>query len=110
MCKLTFWGVLLSAYFEWNEDESVIFEIELVFLNRLWVLKELSETLFAMWIDVEEISSTNIWKLETQIDLKLHIMNYDYLIIDRFIERLKLKFKTWLISSSIWKIRKISDK
>ncbi len=101
---------LLSAYFEWNEDESVIFEIELVFLNRLWVLKELSETLFAMWIDVEEISSTNIWKLETQIDLKLHIMNYDYLIIDRFIERLKLKFKTWLISSSIWKIRKISDK
>jgi len=97
---------LLSAYFEWNEDESIIFELELVFLNRIWVLKELSEILFSMWIDIDEISTNNIWKLETQIDLKLTVLNYDYLIIDRFIERLKLTFKTGLISSSIWKINK----
>jgi hypothetical protein len=39
--------------------------------------------------------------MKTKINLKLKVLDYDYLIIDRFIERLKLKFKDLLFSSSI---------
>ncbi len=59
-----------------------------------------------MGIDVGEISSTNIWKKQAKISLKLNVLDYDYLIIDRLIDRLKLKFKSDLISSNIWKVSK----
>lgn len=97
---------LLSAYFEWDQDESLIFDVELIFKNRIWVLKELSDIIFSMWIDVDEIRSSNIWKNETKIFLKLKVLDYDYLLIDRFIERLELSFKDRLIKSIVWKIIK----
>ncbi|MFK7780204.1 MAG: hypothetical protein QM490_03565, partial [Candidatus Gracilibacteria bacterium] len=100
---------LLSAYIEGKEDESIIFEIELLFVNKIGVLKELSDIIFSMGIDVNEINSENIGKYETKISLKLNILDYDYLIMDRFIERLKLNFKSGLISSVIGKIKKNED-
>jgi hypothetical protein len=44
------------------------------------------------------------------IYLKLKILDYDYLLIDRFIERLEFKFKDLLISSNILKIIKDEEK
>jgi len=99
---------MLSAYLEWYEDESIIVAVELIFENQIWVLKELSDIIFSMWIDVDSINTTNMWKRKTKIELKLKVLDYDYLIIDRFIERLKLNFKTKLFSSIIGKI--IKDK
>jgi GTP pyrophosphokinase len=97
---------LLSAYFEWKQDESLIFEIELIIKNITWVLKDLTDIIFTMWIDIDEIKTNKISKFESKINLRLKILDYDYLIIDRFIERLEFKFKSLLISSKIWKIIK----
>jgi hypothetical protein len=38
---------------------------------------------------------------KTKVDLKLKIIDYDYLMIERFVERLKIKFKEVLLSSRI---------
>jgi hypothetical protein len=80
--------------------------IEFVFENKMWVLKELSDIMFSMWIDIDEIKSDKLWNKKTKINLKLIIQDYDYLIIDRFIERVKMKFWNTLYSSEIWKIDK----
>ena len=112
-CKVLKWvnkERMLSAYLEWYEDESIIVAVELIFENQIWVLKELSDIIFSMWIDVDSINTSNKWRAKKKIDLKLKIFDYDYLIIDRFIERLKLKFKNKLISSSVWQIIKDVDK
>jgi len=97
---------LLSAYIRWNENESLIFEVELVVINKLWVLRELSDIVYSMWIDVDAINTSKILNDKVIVNLKLKIMDYDYLIIDRFIGRLKLKFQDVLLSTSIWKIVK----
>lgn len=97
---------LLSAYFEWEKEEYLIINLELVFKNKIWVLKELSDIIFSMWIDVDRINTNHISNTKTKIDLKLRIFDYDYLLVDRFIERLKIKFTDLLISYDILHIEK----
>ncbi len=97
---------LLPAYIAWTEEESIIVDVELVFKNKTWVLKELSDIIYSMGIDVDWISTEKISHKKTRIDLKLKILDYDYLIIDRFIERLELKFKKLLFSSHVWWLKK----
>lgn len=99
---------LLSAYIEWNQEDSIFFELELTFNNKLWVLKELSDIIFSMWIDVDAVNTNKIEKNKTIVYLKLKIMEYDYMIIDRLLDRLKIKFKDILLSFNIWK--KIKEK
>ena len=97
---------LLSAHIKWENEWDVLVNINFVFENKRWVLKELSDILYSMSIDIDEIKSTKLWNKKTEISLKLIIPDYDYLIIDRFIERVKLKFWDNLYNSSIWKIDK----
>jgi GTP pyrophosphokinase len=97
---------LLSAHLKWENEWDVLVNIEFIFENKIWVLKELSDILFSMWIDIDEISSNKLWNKRTKINLKVIIQDYDYLIIDRFIERVKMKFDTMLYSSEVWKIDK----
>jgi len=59
-----------------------------------------------MWINVDSINTNKIWNLQTEINLWLIILDYDYLIIDRFIDRIKLHFKDLLLSSEVGKIIK----
>ena len=100
---------LLPAYLQWMSEEYILVDVELIYKNQIWILKELSDIIFSMWIDVDAISTVNMWRMKTKINLKLKVLDYDYLIIDRFIERLKLKFKDLLFSSTIWKIEKNED-
>ncbi len=97
---------LLSAHLEWENEWDILVNIEFVFENKIWVLKELSDIMFSMWLDIDEINSLKIWNKRSKIHLKLIIQDYDYLIVDRFIERVKLKFWTMLYSSEIIKIDK----
>ncbi len=97
---------LLSACIKWTEEQFIIFHVELIFKNQIWILKELSDIIFSMWIDVDAINTSKVSLLQTKIDLKLKILDYDFLIIDRFIERLKLKFKDLLFSETILKTKK----
>jgi hypothetical protein len=55
------------------------------------VLKDISLILFDMNINTLEISSTRISFDKISLFLKLEILDHDYLIIDRFLDRVKLK-------------------
>ncbi len=88
----------LSAYYEWEKLNNVVFNVLFVFQNRIWVLKKLSDILFEMNINILEISSSRKNIKETQVDLKLEIADHDYLIIDRFLSRVMLRLKDDFIS------------
>ena len=98
---------MLSAYIDWEKEESLIVHINFLVENKIWVLKELSDIIFSMWIDVDAINTKKIWNTRTKIDLDLRILDYDYLLIDRFVERVKIHFKNVLHEYSLWNIKKI---
>ncbi len=98
---------LLSAYIDWEKEESLIVHISFLVENKIWVLKELSDIIFSMWIDVDSINTSKIWNTKTKIDLDLRILDYDYLIIDRFLERVKIHFKKVLHEYTLWNIKKV---
>lgn len=95
---------LISAYYEWDEPANIIFDIHFVFINKLWILKNLSDILFDMNINTLEILSKKISITEIGLFLKLEILDHDYLIIDRFLERVKLKIGSQLLDYEIKKI------
>jgi len=97
---------LLAAYQKWYEDENLVVNISFSFRNKIWILKDLSNILFWMWIDVEEIKSEKTSQKVASINLKLVIPDYEYLIIDRLIDRLKIWFWDDLISFEIKKMQK----
>jgi len=109
---------LLSAYVEWQADTPIYIKLKLLVANHLWILKTLSETLFSMGINLDEISTKKVSKTKTEVYLDtkkvsktktevyldLEIMDHDYLIVDRFIERMKINMWTDLIEHKIEKI------
>ena len=97
---------LLSAYIDWEKEESLIIKIRFLVKNQIWILKDLSDIIYAMWMNVDWINTKKIWNLQTEINLELIISDYDYLLIDRFVERVKLEFWDKLFDFNIWKIIK----
>lgn len=95
---------LLNAYFDGDELTNVLFDVNFVFQSKIWVLKQLSDILFDMNIDIIEISSKKDGIDKTDLFLRLEILDHDYLIIDRFIERVKLKIWNKLLAYEIQKI------
>ena len=102
-CKILKWvnkDRLLSAYIQWNEQEESGYHINVVFKNKPGILKILTEILFSMEIDIDEINSKKLWNMYMAFDLQLKVPNHDYLIIDRFIERIQMTFEDDLINYS----------
>ncbi len=95
---------LLSAYIDWADETPINVKLQINVNNHLGILKTLSETLFSMWINLDEIYTKKVWKTETEVHLDLEIMDHDYLIVDRFIERIKINMWTDLISHKVEKI------
>lgn len=95
---------LLSAYFEWDESNFIVFDIEFHLLNKVGILKILSEILYDMNINVLEISSKRENIEQIQLWLKLEIPDHDYLVIDRFLERVKFRLWERLLDFKIKKI------
>jgi len=81
---------LLSAYIPWNEDSFMRVDLQFDVKNEKWILRELSDIIYKMDINIEEINfkSTDDKNLSS-IYLTLELPDYDYLIIDRLIERVK---------------------
>ncbi len=90
---------LLSAYRAWEHNDYVIFKLEFIFKNRIWVLKELSEIIYFMNINIYDVNSNRIDYNTSHIVIKVEILDYDYMIIDRLMERIRLNFKDNLCSS-----------
>jgi hypothetical protein len=56
-----------------------------------------------MKIDIDEIFTRKLNNITTKICIKIAVPDYDYLIIDRIIDRLKIHFNTDLIEYNIKK-------
>ncbi|MDD3646313.1 MAG: RelA/SpoT family protein [Candidatus Gracilibacteria bacterium] len=97
---------LLPAYIDGEKEESLIVNIKLIVKNQIGVLKELSDIIYNMGINVDSINTNKIGNLQTQINLGLSVLDYDYLIVDRFMDRIKIQFKDKLISGEIGEIIK----
>jgi (p)ppGpp synthase/HD superfamily hydrolase len=84
---------LLSAYELSNEWEYL--EVKLIFsvINKRWILKTISGIIYTMDINIEEISYAKQRKYEWDISLTLEVPDYDYLVIDRLV---------WRIKNSLW--------
>ncbi len=96
---------LISAYVEWNEGNILLVEISFLIKNTPWILKTISEALFSMDINVDEIHSKKLHENNVLINLSLDIFDHDYLILDRFIDRIKMRLWSKLLEHNIWKIR-----
>lgn len=66
------------------------FKLRFFVKNKIGVLKTISETLFSMGINIDEIHTKKLSNKETRVSLSVEIPDYDYLIIDRFIDRIKI--------------------
>lgn len=53
------------------------------------MMKLISETLFNMEINIDELHTKKISPTQTMLTIGLEINDYDYLIVDRFVERIK---------------------
>lgn len=93
---------LLSAYRVWEESNFIIVKINFCFKNQKWIIRELSEIIYSMDINIYDINSKRVRFNRSEIVLKVEILDYDYMIIDRLIERIRLAF---------WdKLRKVESK
>ena len=93
------------AYYLWDELNNIIFEVSFKFSNTIWVLKDLSDILYDMNINTLEINSKMTVEHEMILNLKLEILDYDYLMIDRFLDRVKLKLWKKLLDFKVIKIQ-----
>jgi uncharacterized protein with ACT and thioredoxin-like domain len=81
-----------------------VLEVNFVFANKIGVLKNLSDILFEMNINTLEIASKRPSLDKTDLYLKLEIQDHDYLMIDRFLDRVKLSIGNNLLDFHIKKI------
>ena len=79
---------LMNAYIKW-EESITIFKLALTLKNQIWMMKLVSEILFQMEINIDEIHTKKISQSETILTVGLEVPDYDYLLIDRFTERLR---------------------
>lgn len=100
-CKILKWvnkDRLLPAYIQGTQDEELSYHINIVFKNTTGILKILTEIIFSMQIDIDEILSKKLWSMYMSFDLKLKVQNHDFMVIDRFLERLQMTFEDDLIN------------
>jgi hypothetical protein len=69
----------------------------LIFKEKLEILKIITETTLEMWINIESMVSKKFWKTKKELNLKLSIKDNNYLLLDRFIERIKILLKDVLV-------------
>ena len=82
---------LLTAYIDGEKEESIIYEISFIIKNETWVLNELTSIIYSMKIDVDSINTEKIWNSQRKLILWLKIFDYEYMIIDRLLDRIRMK-------------------
>jgi hypothetical protein len=58
--------------------------------NKIGMMKIISETLFSMEINIDELHTKKINATQTKLTIGLEVNDYEYLTIDRFVERMRL--------------------
>jgi len=92
---------LLSAYEKWSENKLFIVKINFLLNNKKWILKDISEIVYSMWINIDEITSKKWPDNTVRFLLWLEISDYDYLIIDKLIEKIKIALGDLIVEYNI---------
>ena len=95
---------LMNAYIKGLESFS-LFKLSMTLENKIGMMKIISETLFQMEINIDELHSKKISPTQTMLVMSLEILDYNYLIVDRFIERVHFLMWKSLISHKIQQIK-----
>lgn len=81
-----------ACFWECKDQKTwIIIKVVLIFQNKIGVLRKLTDILYIMNIDIEEIRSEKSWDLVKNI-MTLESKIEDFYIYERLIERLKLDF------------------
>lgn len=78
----------MNAYVK-GEESTTLFRIELKLQNKIGMMKQVSEILYQMDINIDELHTKKVDQETTLLTLGLEIADYDYLIIDRCLERMR---------------------
>lgn len=95
---------LMNAYVK-GEEALTLFRISMTLENKIGMMKAISETLFAMEINIDELHTKKISKNKTILTIALEVNDYEYLIIDRFIERISFLLWDSMIDYKLEEIR-----
>lgn len=98
---------MLYAFYEWDEDHNIVFDLDLKFINKIWMLAVITTIASKMNLNILEINTITNKLHETTIKFVLETNGQDYLVIDRFLER--LKFSLWEDLTD-FKINQIKDR
>lgn len=72
-----------------EDKNSVVLAVELTFVNKIGVLRKLTEILYKMSLNIDEIRSEKMWDLVKDY-IVLESRVEDYYIFERLVEKLKL--------------------
>lgn len=95
---------LMNAYIK-GEEALTLFRISMTLENKIGMMKAISETLFIMEINIDELHTNKISKNRTILTIALEVNDYEYLIVDRFIERIWFILWDSLIKYKLEEIR-----
>ena len=96
---------LLTAYIEWEESNVLTAKIGLEFINELWILNNITQVIFEMKISIEWLDHERLKNWNNHLHLTINVLDYDYLIVDRLIERIKLRLWKKLLWSEVIEIK-----
>lgn len=82
-----------------------LFRLSLTLENKIGMMKIISEALFSMEINIDELHTKKISNNQTILTIGLEIPDYEYLVVDRFIERIKNILGNSLVSYKIQEIQ-----
>ncbi len=96
---------LLTAYIEWEEGSIITAKIKLVFENEIGILNSITQVILEMQINIEGMEHKRKKDGSTQLILTVKVLDYDYLLVDRLIERIALKLWKSLLKKKVLEIR-----
>lgn len=103
--KLSF-DRFIQANYEWSEEkQEVNLIVEMIFKNKIWVLKKITDIFFHMWINIEEIHTAKDSDWNIKITLNLITNNEDYYIFDRLVDKIKLIITDEFIDAKLIEIK-----
>ena len=94
-CSVLLWvnkERLMNAYIKGAESLS-LFRLSMLLENKIGMIKSISETLFSMEINIDELHTKKVNATQTKLTIWLEVNDYEYLVVDRFVER--IKFLLW---------------
>lgn len=96
---------LLTAYIEWEQSNVLNAKISLEFLNEMWILNAITQVILEMKINIEWLDHKRKKNGNTQLTLMIKVLDYDYLLVDRLVERIQLKLGEKLLSKEVLEIK-----